>query len=99
LTDHDIELVVNKAIVNEQCTQFSLWNNEITSDGASIFADSLSNNTNTFVCNSTINILVDMLLQNQSLKKFYLNNCSLSELDKERLIEITNLNDEFFLST
>jgi hypothetical protein len=190
LTDHDMKFVFKKAIIDRQCTQLSLWGNEITSDGASILADGLYNNTtleqlylsnnyisdmgvysltkvlstnnstlkildlgtngitdvgaqyladmlkhntaltrlvlsgnkisdrgvqllvhaladhntcleelymcwNIFVCNSTVDILVDMLLKNQSLKKLYLNNCSLSELDKKRLQETANAKDEF----
>jgi hypothetical protein len=190
LTDNDIELVVKKAIIDQRCTQLSLWGNEITSTGASILADGLRDNTtveqlylsnnyisdmgvnsltkvlsndnstlkildlstngitdvgaqhlaemlkynatltllalsgnklsdrgvqllahaltyhNTsleelylsssiFVCNSTVDALADMLLQNQSLKKLYLNNCSLSISETERLQEIANSRNEF----
>jgi hypothetical protein len=192
LTDHDIELVVKKAIIGKRCTQLSLWGNEITSTGALILADALRNNTtveqlylsnnyiadigvnsltevlsnhnstlkildlgtngitdvgaqylaemlkcnatltvlalsgnkisdrgmqflahalayyNTsleelymlgsiFVCNSTIDALADMLLQNQSLKKLYLNNCNLSVSETERLQEIANSKNDFSL--
>jgi hypothetical protein len=192
VTDHDIKFLVKRAIVDKQCTQLSLWGNKITSDGASILADGLCNNTtlgelylnnnfisdkgvysltkvlssnnstlkildlgtngitdvgaqyladmlknnttltllaltgnkisdrgvqflahvltchntcleelyvsqNIFVCNSTVDILLDMLLNNQSLKKLYLYNCSLSELDKTRLREIATSKDNFFL--
>ena len=45
LTDQDIPMVIQQAMVEKQCTMLRLSNNEIKSHGVSLLADALHNNT------------------------------------------------------
>jgi hypothetical protein len=45
LTDQDMPIVVQQAVIDKQCTILSLSNNRITSQGVSILAEVLHNNT------------------------------------------------------
>ncbi len=45
LTDRDMEIVVKQAIIQKQCTALLLNDNLITSEGATIIANALHNNT------------------------------------------------------
>ncbi|CAF1404591.1 unnamed protein product, partial [Didymodactylos carnosus] len=45
LTDQDMEIIVQQAIIDKQCTHLDLCGNEITSQGASFIAEALYNNT------------------------------------------------------
>jgi Ran GTPase-activating protein (RanGAP) involved in mRNA processing and transport len=45
LTDQDMPIVVQQAVIDKQCTTLSLSNNRITSQGVSILAEVLHNNT------------------------------------------------------
>ena len=192
LNDDDMGFVVHEGVKNKQCTELSVWGNDLTSQGAAILAKGLENNTtlahlylsnncisdvgvrsltqalakcnatlkmldlgnngitdlgaqylaemlrtnttllqlvlsgnkitdrgaqllahvqtgfnssleelylsrNHFVCTSTVNVLVEMLLQNQSLRKLFLQGCSLSQAELERLQEIATVKDYFLL--
>jgi len=44
LTDSDIEIVIQEAIINKQCTMLWLLENQITSKGVSILASALQSN-------------------------------------------------------
>jgi Ran GTPase-activating protein (RanGAP) involved in mRNA processing and transport len=44
LTDQDMEIVVQEAMINKQCKHLRLGSNRITSIGVSILADALKNN-------------------------------------------------------
>jgi Ran GTPase-activating protein (RanGAP) involved in mRNA processing and transport len=46
LTDRDMEIVVQEAIIHKQCKKLLLENNEITSEGALIIANALNSNNN-----------------------------------------------------
>lgn len=45
LTDQDIPIVVQQAVINKQCTRLRLSDNKITSQGASVLAEALHHNT------------------------------------------------------
>ncbi|CAF3321724.1 unnamed protein product [Rotaria sp. Silwood2] len=45
LTDEDIPIVIEKAIIGKQCTVLILSQNNITANGAAVLADALRNNT------------------------------------------------------
>jgi Ran GTPase-activating protein (RanGAP) involved in mRNA processing and transport len=45
LTDSDIEIIIQEAIINKQCTMLWLFDNQITSQGVSMLASILYNNT------------------------------------------------------
>jgi Ran GTPase-activating protein (RanGAP) involved in mRNA processing and transport len=107
ITDVGAQYLAEMLKTNTTLSLLALSGNKINDRGIQLLANALTyHNTsleelylcrNTFVCASTIDILIDMLLHNQSLKKLYLYYCSLSEVDKERLNEIANSKDEFVL--
>ena len=45
LIDLDIPIIIQEAIINKQCTVLDLTENEITSEGAVLLADTLNNNS------------------------------------------------------
>jgi len=58
ITDSDIEIIIQEAIINKQCTMLWLIDNQITSKGVSILTSALYNNTTLeglSLCNNNIN--------------------------------------------
>ncbi|CAF1195472.1 unnamed protein product [Didymodactylos carnosus] len=60
LRDEDMEIVVEGAIINKQCRQLRLQQQKMTSDGASIIAKALHNNTTLEVLDLSYNRVCDM---------------------------------------
>jgi Ran GTPase-activating protein (RanGAP) involved in mRNA processing and transport len=57
LTDSDIEIIIQEAIINKQCTMLWLKDNQISSQGVSMLASALANNTTLeglSLCNNNI---------------------------------------------
>ncbi len=62
VNDEDMEIVVREAVINKQCKKLELSNNQITSVGVSIRIG-----VNKLISNSSADVLVEMLKQNQTL--------------------------------
>jgi Ran GTPase-activating protein (RanGAP) involved in mRNA processing and transport len=89
LTDEDMKIVVQAAIINKQCKVLELSNNKITSVGASIIAGALSNNTTLEELYLMGNRLYDKGVQALT-KTLSLNNSIVDYLD----VQSTGITDE-----
>jgi hypothetical protein len=77
LTDQDILIIVQQAVVNKQCTTLHLSDNRITSEGVSILTEGLHNNTtleqlsifNNRVDDKGVDSLARVLAENNSTLK------------------------------
>jgi hypothetical protein len=76
LTDEDMEIVVQEAIINKQCNRLELDNNKITSVGASVIARALNNNMTLERLNLVNNCVGDTGVKSLTTT-LSLNNCKL----------------------
>lgn len=80
LCDQDIDIVVKQALNNTQCMWLSLQYNEITSIGAAMLAEALSNNQTLYTLSLVANQISDMGVKAFAETLTY-NNCTLTILD------------------
>lgn len=100
LTDPDMEIVVQQAIVNKQCRNLSLVHNKITSKGASILAKALYGNTTLYelwlydndVSDIGVQHLARALWANKTLKKLALTRNNITDLGVPHLVEMIKRN-------
>jgi Ran GTPase-activating protein (RanGAP) involved in mRNA processing and transport len=94
LTDQDIKIVVKHAIEKRQCTSLDLHDNEITSEGMSVLAVALNNNTKLQTLYLHGNHLLDkgiyslaqiLTSNNQTLEVLDLNSTGLTDVGAEDL--------------
>jgi Ran GTPase-activating protein (RanGAP) involved in mRNA processing and transport len=83
---------------NRTLNWLGLHANQIGDEGVQLMANALEKNQNTrleklhifsnkWVSDSSVDALVDMITQNQSLTELMVHNCSMSEEGKERLLQ------------
>jgi Ran GTPase-activating protein (RanGAP) involved in mRNA processing and transport len=101
LIDQDMQILVEHAIIKKQCTGLELWGNEITSQGVSILANVLHNNTtlkelrlsDNHVSDSGIQHLARILSINSSnLKGLDLDSNSITDEGAQYLSEMLKMN-------
>jgi hypothetical protein len=101
LTDEDMEIVAEKAIINKKCSELHLQNNKITSKGASAIALGLKNNItlqklwldSNNISDIGINSLAKILSENNSsLKMLGLNSNSITDEGAKHLAEMLKIN-------
>jgi hypothetical protein len=102
LIDRDIPMIVNQVIINRKCTELWLYGNKITSQGLSILASSLTNNSTLTSLDLSFNQISDLgvrsltqvLLpdQNSSLKILYLSKNGISDDGAKYLSEMLQTN-------
>ncbi len=74
ITDQDMPIVVQQAVINKQCTRLRLSDNKITSQGVSVLAEALHDNTileglyifNNHVADKGVYSLAQVLSENKS---------------------------------
>jgi Ran GTPase-activating protein (RanGAP) involved in mRNA processing and transport len=92
---------------NRTLTWLWLTGNEISNEGIEYLSNILADynitlewlflNSNKLITDSSIDDLIHMLKRNNTLKTLYLNNCSLSEITKRKLLQITKIKKDFDL--
>ncbi|CAF2119595.1 unnamed protein product [Rotaria magnacalcarata] len=100
LTDADIEIIVQQAIIGKRCRSLSLAFNEITSKGTSILADSLRSNTTLYelwlstnhVSDAGVGYLAQALSTNRTLTKLGLASNDITSAGVSHLVEIVKNN-------
>jgi len=101
LTDRDIDIVVQQAIIQKQCTVLLLNDNLITSEGATIIANALCNNTtleelnlwNNQVSDSGVYSLSQALsVNNLVLRSIGLGQNGISDVGAQHLAEMLKTN-------
>ncbi|CAM4940214.1 unnamed protein product [Rotaria socialis] len=100
LTDADIEIIVQQAIIGKRCKSLSLALNEITSKGASILADALRSNTTlhelwlstNHVSDAGVGYLAQALSTNRTLTKLGLASNDITSAGVSHLVEIVKKN-------
>ena len=107
ITDLGAQYLAGMLKTNKTLTQLVLSGNKISDRGVQLLARAQTDHNrslkelylsrNAFVCPSTVDVLVIMLLQNLSLNKLFLQGCGLSQSDMERLQEIATVKDFFSL--
>jgi Ran GTPase-activating protein (RanGAP) involved in mRNA processing and transport len=81
LTDEDMDIIVQQAIINKQCVNLNLRYNRITSIGASILADAFKNNQTIQILYLSFNQIGDKGVK--LLSNALANNTTLVELQLE----------------
>jgi Ran GTPase-activating protein (RanGAP) involved in mRNA processing and transport len=101
LTDRDMDIVVKQAIIKKQCTALLLNDNLITSEGATILANALHNNTtleelnlwNNQLSDSGVYSLTQVLSANNStLRSIGLGQNHISDIGAQHLAEMLKTN-------
>jgi Ran GTPase-activating protein (RanGAP) involved in mRNA processing and transport len=101
LTDHDMEIVVKQAIVEKECTVLLLHDNLITSEGVTIIANALHNNTtlqelnlwNNRASDIGVNALARALSDNNSaLRSLGLGQNGITDVGARDLAEMLKIN-------
>jgi Ran GTPase-activating protein (RanGAP) involved in mRNA processing and transport len=100
LTDEDIKIVVQHAIINKQCKSLSLAYNDITPEGAAVLADALYNNKslqelwlyNNHVSDIGVHHLAQALTVNKTLKKVGLAANDITDTGVSYLVEMIKKN-------
>ena len=101
LTDDDMHIVVNEAIINKQCRILWLGNNEITSVGTAIITRALNGNNTLEELNLSDNKVGDMgarfltktlALNNSSLRKLFLISTEITDEGAAYLAEMLKTN-------
>ncbi|CAF3943403.1 unnamed protein product [Rotaria sordida] len=97
INDHDIDIVINTALINKQCQSLILWNNCLTSYSISILSSSLNINTTLKKLSISKNHLSDIAIKylseslsfkNSTLKELVL---SSNEITDQGLIYLSNM--------
>ena len=106
LTDQDMEIVVEKGIINKKCSELHLQTNTITSKGASTIALGLKNNTtlqklwldSNNISDIGVHSLAMILSEtNSSLKMFGLNSNNITDEGAKHLAEMLKTNQTLTL--
>jgi Ran GTPase-activating protein (RanGAP) involved in mRNA processing and transport len=100
LTDADIKIVVQQAIISKRCSGLSLAHNDITPEGASFLADALYNNTTLYelwlyanhVSDVGVRYLAQALAVNKTLKKLGLAANDITDAGVPHLVEMVKKN-------
>ncbi len=100
LTDEDIKIVVQQAVINKQCKSLSLAHNDITPEGASFLADALCNNKTlqelwlygNHVSDIGVHHLAQALTGNTTLKKLGLAANDITDTGVSYLVEMIKKN-------
>ncbi|CAF0794758.1 unnamed protein product [Adineta steineri] len=100
LTDSDMDIVIQQAVVNKQCTNLWLECNKITSKGASILANALHNNTTLCelwlygnqISDTGVHYLATVLAINTTLKKLGLAFNNITNAGVSHLVEMLKKN-------
>ena len=107
ITDIGIEHLAEMLKTNRTLTWLWLSGNEIGNRGVELLADALADhnislewlflNSNQAINDSSVDALISMLKRNHSLKTFYINNCNLSDIAKQKLQEVVKTKKDFDL--
>jgi Ran GTPase-activating protein (RanGAP) involved in mRNA processing and transport len=101
LTDHDMDLVAEQAIIGKQCTLLSLQSNKITLIGISIIADALRNISaletlylsNNYISDDGVDYLVQVLShENYPLKTLILQKNRITDRGAQSVAQMLNVN-------
>jgi Ran GTPase-activating protein (RanGAP) involved in mRNA processing and transport len=108
ITDQGAEYLSQMLKTNQILIWLSLDNNNITNQGIKLIANVLSNsnqrveelyiNGNKFIDDQSINSLIIMIKQNQSIKKLSLENCGFTKKGKTRLQQVVKYKKNFSLN-
>jgi Ran GTPase-activating protein (RanGAP) involved in mRNA processing and transport len=107
ITDEGAQYLADMLKTNRSLTQLWLGFNKITDHGVQIMTDILAHHNktlhvlslswNNLVTDSSVDLFIDMLGYNETLRTVCLSNCSLSGTSKIKLREATKLHKEFYL--
>ncbi|CAF3787935.1 unnamed protein product [Adineta steineri] len=107
ITDQGAEYLVQLLKINHTLSWLYLEENQIRDDGVRILAKTLENqnnklkmlvlSSNKLITDTSIDYLIPMIQQNQTLKKLWIDNCNLSEAGKQRLDEIQQSRQDFYI--
>jgi Ran GTPase-activating protein (RanGAP) involved in mRNA processing and transport len=101
LTDRDMDIIVQQAMINKQCKELDLRRNEIQSNGIGILADQLIQNQTLEILYLSFNFISDMgvyyLMESMSnnytkLKKLELDSNEITDQGAKYLSEILKIN-------
>jgi Ran GTPase-activating protein (RanGAP) involved in mRNA processing and transport len=101
LLDEDIEIIIQEAIINKQCTMLWLKDNQISSQGISMLASALANNTtleglslcNNNITDNTVLHLTKQLSDNKSkLTRLALTSNEITDEGAQHLAEMLKTN-------
>ena len=101
ITDHDVEIIVKKAIINRQCSALDLTQNQITYKGASIIADTFQQNirlkkldlSHNELSDEGVQFLMETLLANTTLRELNLGSTGITNQGIIYLKEILQFNE------
>jgi Ran GTPase-activating protein (RanGAP) involved in mRNA processing and transport len=93
--------------VNQTLIWLYLGDNEISDEGVRILSKAIKNQYNTLemlvlssnslLTDLSVDYLLQMIKNNRSLKKLWIDNCNLSDAGKQRLIEIQQSKKNFYI--
>ncbi|UJR32841.1 hypothetical protein I4U23_020303 [Adineta vaga] len=107
ITDKGIKHLSNMLKTNRTLTWLWLTGNEISDDGVEILSNILTNsntsiewlflNSNKLITDVSVDTLLNMFKRNYTLKTFYINNCSLTDEGKRKLLKMMKTKTDFDL--
>ena len=93
--------------VNQSLVWLYLGENEISDEGIRLLAKAIEHQNNTLemlvlssnklVTDASVDDLLQMITQNRTLKKLWIDNCNLSEAGKQRLDKIQQSKTDFYV--
>ncbi|CAF0977089.1 unnamed protein product [Rotaria sp. Silwood1] len=107
ITDKGVEYLAEMLKINRTVTWLALAGNQIGDRGVRLLANTLAHQNSTLlvlslhvnksISDESINVIIDMLQHNKSLKKLWIYDCNISEYGKMKLREATKSKQNFSL--
>ncbi|CAF2058580.1 unnamed protein product [Rotaria magnacalcarata] len=107
ITDRGAKYLARMLETNQTLLWLYLGENEISDEGVRILTQTIENQNHTLellvfsgnklVSDLSVDYLLQMIEHNQSLKKLWLDDCSLSETGKQRLAKIPESKKDFYI--
>jgi Ran GTPase-activating protein (RanGAP) involved in mRNA processing and transport len=107
ITDNGVRYLVDMLKTNTTLTWLHLGRNKISNQGIELLTDALIHHNktlkalelshNVLITDAAVDSLVEMIKLNKSLETLWINDCKLSSKGKEKLQQIVQSNQRFFL--
>jgi Ran GTPase-activating protein (RanGAP) involved in mRNA processing and transport len=107
ITDKGVRYLARMLEVNQTLSWLYLGENEISDEGVRILSKAMESQYNTLemlvlssnslLTDLSVDYLLKMIKNNQSLKKLWIDNCNLSDTGKQKLVEIQQLKQDFYV--
>ncbi|CAF3298106.1 unnamed protein product [Rotaria sp. Silwood2] len=107
ITDEGLKYLCDMLKTNRTLSWLWLTGNEISNQGVKLLSNTLVDynmtleglflDSNKLITASSIDDLIYMIKRNNTLKTLYINNCSLSDIIKRKILKITKMKQDFDL--